>query len=196
MDKLQRLYEQIEQAPAYSKEIEDFKLWVLAMIKKAMEAQDEDQSNVVNRQAVLDQTYLWSKDEFLRVTNPFDYLRKRINALPPVTPKPTECEDCVNREDVKSALCELCGNKNSCPFANGDCDDLNAINALSSVTPESKWVPVDYDRYPETYPKPFQEVWITDEYGEVQCQVYNGTRSIKAWMPYVIPKPYKEGENE
>lgn len=40
----------------------------------------------ISRQAVLDQTYLWSKDEFLRVTNPFDYLRKRINSLPSVNP--------------------------------------------------------------------------------------------------------------
>jgi hypothetical protein len=42
----------------------------------------------ISRQAVLDQTYLWSKDEFLRVTNPFDYLRKRINSLPPIKPQP------------------------------------------------------------------------------------------------------------
>lgn len=40
----------------------------------------------ISRQEVLDQTYLWSKDEFLRVTNPFDYLRKRINSLLSVTP--------------------------------------------------------------------------------------------------------------
>lgn len=32
MDKLKRLYEKIAQAPAYSKEIDDFKLWVLVMI--------------------------------------------------------------------------------------------------------------------------------------------------------------------
>ena len=32
------------------------------------------------------ETYNWSKDEFLRVTNPFDYLRKRINSLSSVTP--------------------------------------------------------------------------------------------------------------
>lgn len=41
--------------------------------------------DAISRKAVLDQTYLWSKDEFLRVTNPFDYLRKRINSLPPVS---------------------------------------------------------------------------------------------------------------
>ena len=44
--------------------------------------------DAISRQAVLDQTYLWSKDEFLRVTNPFDYLRKRINSLQPVIPQP------------------------------------------------------------------------------------------------------------
>ena len=44
----------------------------------------------VSRQAVLEQTYNWSKDEFLRVTNPFDYLRKRINFLPSVLPKREE----------------------------------------------------------------------------------------------------------
>ena len=46
-------------------------------------------------------------------------------------------EDTVSREAVKSDLCELCGDKNSCPCVNGDCDDLNAINALPPVTPRS-----------------------------------------------------------
>ncbi len=64
-------------------------------------------------------------------------------------------EDCVSREAVKSALCKLCGDalfSNSCPFVNGDCDDLNAINALPPVTPKSK-----------------TGYWITlkDEYGDV-----------------------------
>lgn len=52
---------------------------------------EEEKTNscedTISRQEVLDQTYLWSKDEFLRVTNPFDYLRKRISSLPSVTPK-------------------------------------------------------------------------------------------------------------
>lgn len=43
--------------------------------------------DAVSRQAVLEQTYNWSKDEFLRVTNPFHYLRKRINSLPSVNPQ-------------------------------------------------------------------------------------------------------------
>lgn len=52
--------------------------------------------DAVSRQEVLDQTYLWSKDEFLRVTNPFDYLRKRINSLQPVTLKQNieHCKNC------------------------------------------------------------------------------------------------------
>ena len=46
-----------------------------------------ESDDVVSRQAVIEQTQNWSKDEFLRYTNPFDYLRKRINALPPIIPK-------------------------------------------------------------------------------------------------------------
>jgi len=54
-------------------------------IIKALE--QEPCEDCVSRQAVLEQTYSWCKDEFLRTTNPFDYLRKRINALPPIQPK-------------------------------------------------------------------------------------------------------------
>lgn len=51
----------------------------------AIEALKQDPcEDAISRQAVIEQTYNWSKDEFLRVTNPFDYLRKRINSLPSV----------------------------------------------------------------------------------------------------------------
>ena len=65
--------------------------------------------DAISRQEVLDQTYLWSKDEFLRVTNPFDYLRKRINSLSPVTPKLNDkkCEDCAYY-GVFSSDCARC----------------------------------------------------------------------------------------
>ena len=43
--------------------------------------------DLISRDAVIEQTYLWSKDEFLRITNPFDYLRKRIMNLPSVNPQ-------------------------------------------------------------------------------------------------------------
>jgi len=66
--------------------------------------------DVINRQAVLDQTYLWSKDEFLRVTNPFDYLRKRINSLPPVTSQPKTGRWIDN--DGDNAICGCCSRLN------------------------------------------------------------------------------------
>ena len=77
----------------------------------------------ISRQAVLDQTYLWSKDEFLRITNPFDYLRKRINSLLPVTPKPKTghwidadgdnaiCGCCNRLNHLYGAYCKHCGAK-------------------------------------------------------------------------------------
>lgn len=65
-------------------------------IPSAEPYKEEPSGDVISRQAVLEQTYNWSKDEFLRVANPFHYLRKRINSLPPVTPQPkiVHCKDC------------------------------------------------------------------------------------------------------
>ena len=54
--------------------------------------EQESCEDCVSRQAVLEQTYNWSKDEFLRVTNPFDCLRKKINSLPPVKPQEIKAE--------------------------------------------------------------------------------------------------------
>jgi hypothetical protein len=62
--------------------------------KRLLEQQPSD--DTISRQAVLDQTYLWSKDEFLRVTNPFDYLRKRINSLSPVKNTINKIREIVN----------------------------------------------------------------------------------------------------
>ena len=77
----------------------------------------------VRRQMVIEQTYNWSKDEFLRVTNPFDYLRKRIKSLPPVNPQPKRghwidvdgdnarcgCCNCLNH--LYGTYCKHCGAK-------------------------------------------------------------------------------------
>ena len=92
--------------------------------------EQEPCEDCVNRQEVLDQTYLWSKDEFLRITNPFDYLRKRINSLSSVTPKQRtgkwietgrdgypfpyweayKCSECGgNAKAGKSKYCPNCG---------------------------------------------------------------------------------------
>lgn len=56
-------------------------------IKAIKALEQEPCDDAISRQAVLAETYSWSKDEFLRVTNPFDYLRKKINSLPSVTPQ-------------------------------------------------------------------------------------------------------------
>jgi len=84
--------------------------------KRLLEQQPCD--DCISRQAVLDQTYLWSKDEFLRVTNPFDYLRKKINSLSPVTPqsKTGHCKDCKWWKD-SDGLYRRGGNAESqCPI--------------------------------------------------------------------------------
>ena len=55
--------------------------------------------DAISRKEVLDQTYLWSKDELLKVTNPFDYLRKRINSLLPINLQKSQenkSKECIN----------------------------------------------------------------------------------------------------
>lgn len=62
--------------------------------------------DTISRQAVVDQTYLWSKDEFLRATNPFDYLRKRINSLPPVIPRSKIIGQWINQWNIAQEVKE------------------------------------------------------------------------------------------
>lgn len=45
---------------------------------------DENLNDTISRQAVLKQISEWSRDEFLRVTNPLHHLNKRINSLLPI----------------------------------------------------------------------------------------------------------------
>lgn len=54
--------------------------------RKALE--QESCEDAISRQEVLEQIYDWSKGEFLRTTNPFYYLRKRIKSLPQVNTQP------------------------------------------------------------------------------------------------------------
>ena len=90
------------------------------MAIKALE--QEPCEDAISRQTVLAETYNWSKDEFLRISNPFDYLRKRINALPPVISQPKtghwidvfggcECSECGCLECGYSDYCPNCGSK-------------------------------------------------------------------------------------
>lgn len=123
---------------------------------------------------------------------------KALYDLPHVTPQP--CKDAVSREAVKSALCELCGDKcgdkNTCLFRNGDCDDLNAIDALPPVTPKEKtgWVTVS-----ERLPEKGKQVLCCNKQDSVftsaityrsACMITFGQhRDVIAWMP--LPEPYK-----
>lgn len=105
------------------------------------------------------------------------------------------CEDAVSRQAVLDGVDRYIYKSQS----TGTQDDFYSfaelvVKALPPVTPKPRWIPVDYDRYPETYPKAFQEVWVTDANDQVYHMAYNGTRNIKAWMLYVRPEPYKEGE--
>jgi hypothetical protein len=80
-----------------------------AMAIKALEQQACE--DCISRQAVLDQIYLWRKDEFLRVTNPFDYLNKRINSLSLVTPPPKIGRWAILKDeygDIVDAVCSCC----------------------------------------------------------------------------------------
>ena len=124
-----------------------------------------------------------------------------VKVCPSIATKPVECEDVVSRQalrvqfdhlnDVYEGMSE---EEEHEAYIYGQI--IWAIDNAPSITPKQRWIPVDYDSYPETYPKAFQDVWITDAYGEVYHKAYDGARKIKAWMPYVIPEPYKEGESE
>ncbi len=73
--------------------------------------------DAISRQAVLEQTYNWSKDEFLRVTNPFHYLRKRINSLPFVNPQEPKMGHWIAYEvrlpdrTILNYKCSVCGRR-------------------------------------------------------------------------------------
>jgi len=80
---------ELKKYTAKKKNTEKVEISVLAL-NRLISALEEQEfcEDYISRQEVLDQIYLWSKDEFLRVTNPFDYLQKRINSLSPVIPQP------------------------------------------------------------------------------------------------------------
>ena len=137
---------------------EAIEMWVIPALKntwnekrcnEVLEALEQEScENCISRQAVLEQTYNWSKDEFLRVTNPFDYLHKRINSLPSVTPAEkvahweyvqydgnpnignwhcSKCRAIVNYEPIYSwekkpshKFCSNCGAKMEAQDANSD----------------------------------------------------------------------------
>lgn len=95
--------------------------------KYMKESEDVNSEDCISRKAVLEQTYNWSKDEFLRVTNPFDHLRKRIESLSSVNTErkvgywiknapewqnvdpPYICSECGLMHLTKTNYCDQCG---------------------------------------------------------------------------------------
>ena len=77
----------------------------------AIESLSVDQcEDTISRQSVLAETYSWSKDEFLRVTNPFNYLRKRVKSLPSVTTAPKKGHWIFKqRHKCVDVCCSECG---------------------------------------------------------------------------------------
>ena len=75
--------------------------------------EEEQGGDLISRDAVIEQTYLWSKDEFLRITNPFDYLRKRIKNLPPVNPQ--EPKTGQYEKHIDHTDCIWYGSDSGCP---------------------------------------------------------------------------------
>jgi len=71
----------------------------------------ESCGDCISRQAVIKQTYEWCKDEFLRDTDPFYYLRKKINSLPSVTSAEKVGHWITLKDeygDVTEAVCSCC----------------------------------------------------------------------------------------
>lgn len=80
-----------------------------------------------------------TNEEKLRESNIADKKespKAKINALPPVTPKPMECEDAVSREAVLEITAET-----------GALETQARVKALPPVTPKpktGKWIPTQH----------------------------------------------------
>ena len=128
--------------------------------------------DVISRQAVLEQTYNWSKDEFLRVTNPFDYLRKRINDLPLVTPARAKSEWIPVSERVAEFPCLACDIFEQIFIPCG-------IVVLDNRCYDGKDFAFNVEKF-------FRGKEVTLYGGK---RLYEKPKEIVAWMP--LPEPYK-----
>lgn len=71
---------------------------------KLLEQQPSE--DCASKAEVLSQIKEWRDYEFVRMTNPYHYLEKRIQSIPPVTPTHGTCKDCTHRGAI---------------YADGDC---------------------------------------------------------------------------
>lgn len=154
----------------YAKQHRQLAEW-LKELKKFRE--EEPCEDCVSRQAVLEQTYSWCKDEFLRTTNPFDYLRKRINSLPPVTPTSSKMEQ-VEWIPVSERL------PKTFEFVNCTCHSL--------IDDREDWV-VETCYIPQFSDSPYSDWGNIPMLNEGNCEVV-------AWIHRDIPKPYKAESEE
>ena len=138
--------------------------------------------DAISRQAVLDQTYLWSKDEFLRVTNPFDYLRKRINDLPLVTPQPKTghwilLDECSN----SGYYCSECQKK---VVKEGWSDTVKKIKFCPNCG--AKMVePQESEKYCD------RNICIKNEYNDIGCDECEVTKSQEQKTGHWIEDEYE-----
>ena len=100
--------------------------------------------DAISREDALGQLFEWVIVGEYEYTNAPEYLRKRLKTLPSVTPKPTEREDAISREDALKV-------------ASDECQELRGIygrieeriKTLPSVTPSRRkghWI-VDGSHY-------------------------------------------------
>ena len=82
---------------------------------------------------------------------------------------------------------------------------MQVLDELPSAQPEQRWIPCS-----ERLPNKFEDVWVTDNCGRIAVchRGHSGWRdaesgdwmyyldSIVAWMPYYVPEPYQEGEQD
>ena len=80
------------------------------------------------------------------------------------------------------------------------CGLIRRLEDLPSAQPEQRWIPC----YPSDLPKNM-ELWVTHDnkyYRWVDTVHWDMTTwsddvsDVVAYMPYIVPKPYKEGEND
>ena len=132
--------------------------------------------DLISRQAVIEQTYNWINDDFLRVTNPFDYLRKRINSLQPVNPQPktsnSENQNKWHKEPPKKDGRYLVW-----------CDRVEIANYADNLYKVDK-----YDFYDFKGKKRAGWYIYDGEYGYLELD------NVLGWQE--LPSDYKENEDE
>lgn len=148
----------MKQEKSWYKEMAECHEQIAKWLEELQELKNGNEEDCVSRQEVLDQIYLWSKDEFLRVTNPFHYLRKRINSLQPIasTQEWIPVSERLPKEENKSYwICTDYGHQCECRWTN-----VNPI--WTDLTTDWHWHHMDVPQYNKVVawkplPKPYKE---------------------------------------